>query len=205
MLYGVLRILFFVVIFILVIILTRSLKYNKKRNIIILTSIFSIVFCTLSYLFPIENIFINFKNPKEIFNYTNIGDLEDVVCGNKSCIIISSSKKYSYSYTFVLKSKKGYKIASSLKYEELINKTKNNNNLTLYKVKNTNDYYVFGYLTSKSKELEISDNRNSEFESIIIGEKSTSRNTYISYGFINNIEEKYSLLVDGEEFLIFNK
>ncbi len=202
MLYGVLRILFSILMFIVVIILTGALKYNKKKFIIILTSIFSIVLCTVSYLFPIENIFINFKTPEKVFKYSNVGEIEDVICGNDSCMIVSSTKEYSYAYTFVLKSSKGYKIGSSFSYEEIANRIKGSKNLTLFKVKDTKDYYVFGYFTADGKELNISDNIGSEFKSIIVGEKSSSRNTYITYAFIDDIKEEYYITIDDEELIL---
>ena len=115
MMYGFLRLAFFGIIFAVLsfLIVKKSKRVNKKR---ILTIIFilCLLLASVSFLFPAENLFFSFGTPESVFRYVQGGKVEDVVCGNASCMLIYRNTSDSAGGHFIaLRSTEGYKIPSS--------------------------------------------------------------------------------------------
>ena len=69
MLFTVIRVVLGLVISVFVVFKIRNSKIVRKKLITILTIILCMILLFVSAVFPIENLFINFKSPESVFNY----------------------------------------------------------------------------------------------------------------------------------------
>ncbi len=198
MLYGAIRIVLFAIVFTIFYILIKKSKIVKKKLFTILSLITCIIFYSISYLLPVENLFVNFKSAEEVFNYTCSGDIEDVVYGDNSCMIYYSTNKSSFSYDFVKKTTDGYKILNRFRTKRISYKFDTEGSFEIYNVLGTNDYYVFGTVDPKSTNIEVYDSSNIKIESDI---KRTKETSFI-YFYLRRFTGKCFLLVDGEKIFI---
>lgn len=204
MLFYIFRLVFGGLIFYISFLLIRRSKIiNKKRSIkISLLSI--IVICALSSLLTIENLFINFKSPEDVFNYSCSGKIEDIVYGNNSCMVVYSTGDNSYSYSIMPKSAKGYKISNLFSTKIILNKFDKDGDFKVYNVLKTNDYYVFGTTISKDNKINIVDSNDKEVRIIIEIMGNTETKTVLMYSFIENFTNEYFILINGEKITISN-
>lgn len=102
--------------------------------------------CSLSSLIPVENLFITFSTPQDVFNYSVIGDINTVVEGEKSALILYTNEG-AISRSIIPKSKTGWKIKIYSTNEEKFSKTWLDSGEKIYRMsvywcKHTNDYYI---------------------------------------------------------------
>jgi hypothetical protein len=204
MLYGILRILFFMIIYAIGIILITKSKNKKNKLYLALISIGFILCSAFSTLVPVENLFINFKSPESVFKYVGIGKIKNVNCGESSCMIIFTDKKnsYKYSYSTVLKTSKGYKIGTTLSYKNVYTKKAGSKYLEVYNVVNTDDYYVFGLFSSKEVETRLSDSKNTEFKNVILSKEDADYKTYITNAYVEDIDKDYYVTFESEKIYV---
>lgn len=200
MLYRIFRISFWGIIFVFVFFWLKKIKITRKKLAVILTLVSCMILCFVSGLFPVENIFVNFKSPEDVFRYTCSGKIEDVVYGDNSCMVYYSTGNSSYSYSFVLKSTNGYKIANYFATKKISHKFERNGSFDVYNVLGTDDYYIIGAVNSGESEIDIFDSNN---EKVKIDIKRV-KNTSFIYFFLKNFTNEYYLLINGEKISISN-
>lgn len=200
MLYGIIRIFLGVLIFGSIGLGIFKSKVRRKKAFSLIFAILSIITISISALFPVENLFITFDSPEEVFYYTCIGEVKDVIYGEQSCMIVYSTQNNTYSYAIIPKTEEGYKISSILSNMKLVKILKQGNSAEILSLKGTTDYYLWATFISENSDIIISDSINSSFKSIANTEKNI--NTFISYGFIDELDSNYRLFLDNEE--IFN-
>ena len=179
MLFGFIR--FFVVLFVLIFVFFVLRKTNIIKNKRIATLIYAacLIFGIILSVLPIENLFITFKTPQDVFWYKCVGEIEGIIQGEDSCIIFYSKGKSSYSHEIMLKSEKGYKLPSLL-FTNTVSKSHDENGIIeIYNVSNTNDYYILGVATSMDGEIYFDCENNEE------ARKNVKRvdNTYFYYSY----------------------
>ena len=91
MLFNLLRIVLWLIISSFVVLKIRKTKIVRKKLVSFLIVVLCLGLISVSGMFPIENLFINFKSPESVFNYTNSGKVNDVLYGKESCMAIYSN------------------------------------------------------------------------------------------------------------------
>ncbi len=187
---------FLIVIFIAVIIKKRN-KNNKKiwRKIISV----SIICFLISFYVPVENLFITFSTPEAAFKYGCTGEVRDMIDGKESTLILYSPKQKTRSQVVFSKTERGWKINPfSIPFKEKSGASQ----VSIYKSKNSIDYYVVVHtiiLDRKSVDnINIFDNKNTIFRCYI--KEYESYLSILNYACINNYDENYELIIDGEIF-----
>lgn len=196
--YGIVRIFVFILLFLGFFILYKRHKRVLKVKLIVISFVVAMIFCSLSFLAPIENLFITFSSPQNVFNYSVMGDINEVVEGRNSALILYTYKG-SESNSIIPKVKGGWKIGTSLTYEEVFSKTLQSDSekvfmISVYRCKHTNDYYVLVSDIFSKSIISISDNKNSMFQR----NKSPIDSSTSYYSYIDNIGQNYELTIDGE-------
>ncbi|WP_444643210.1 hypothetical protein ACRQU7_01535 [Caproiciproducens sp. R1] len=196
--YGIVRIFVFILLFLGFLVIYKKHKKILKKKLIVISFLVAMVLCTGSYFIPVENRFITFSSPQHVFNYSVLGDMNTVIEGKNSALIL-----YTYQggevHTVIPKIKNGWGIGTSLISEEVFSKTWQGDNqkicmISVYWCKHTDDYYVLVSDISSKDLINISDNRNSIFQK----NKSSidPSTTYCSY--VEGIGQNYELTIDGE-------
>lgn len=192
MLFILFRLIFFLLLLLVLLILIRKSKMAKKKLAIILSLILCALLGTTSYLFPLENIFISFYSPQEVYKYSSFGTVEDVIYGEDSCFILSTN-----SYSIIPKESTGYKIPSILSIKTVIDQMNAKGSFKIYNANNTNDFYIWGVTICKDKEVTVTDSNHSEIKILLTKNGDTNYYTVLIYGRIN-MSDDYALFINGE-------
>lgn len=179
-------------------------KVLKTRGIIV-SFLVAAVCCSLSSLLPVENLFITFSSPQTVFNYSVMGDINTVVEGEKSALILYTNEG-ARSRSIIPKSKTGWKIKIYSTNEETFSKTWLDSDEKIYRMsvywcKHTNDYYIIISKLFTDDPVNIVDNRNSLFQK----SKSSIDSSITYYAYVNDIDQNYKLTVDGKSIHIDTK
>lgn len=207
MLYSLFRLIIVLLIcFVICIVIKKSslfqkykLKYTKRYKLLIGIIILSIVsfLGTVLYMCPFENLFIDFSSPEDVFKYTTIGDIDRVMYGDKSCMIIYTNNNSKHTL-FVRKDVDGYKIVTYPQYSKEHLFSKNYCSTNIYTLTQTKDTYCVGHLMNNTDDINLSDSFDTEYCVLQI-----DKNVYYFYGYLKNYNENYSLYINSIE-TVFN-
>lgn len=114
MLFIIPRIVIWLVASVLVILRIRATNIVRKRLVGFLSVALCLIIVSASAVYPVENLFVDFKSPESVFNYTNFGEVNDIVYGKESCMVIYTDRNSSGGHYIIPRSEKGYKIPSFL-------------------------------------------------------------------------------------------
>ena len=199
MLYTLARIIFWGITLLIVLIIIKKAKKISKKKVII-TIISCIILCFISGLFPIENLFIDFQSPEDVFNYTSTGEIIDIIYGNDSCMIYYSTGPNSFSYLFVKKSENGYKISSNFSTKIVSKKFDQNGSFDVYNLSETNDYYIIGTINSEENTINIFNDKDEKVECEI----KRVEDTGFIYCYIKDYTDRYYIIINGNKSFISN-
>lgn len=197
MLYGMIRL---GIGFIIAIVLFVLIKYSKtidKRKCCIAAFIAVSITVSLLYLIPFENAFITFSSPEKAFHYTNSWDIDNIVSGTETSFVIASKDNVN-TYKIVPKTQKGWKISSALATKDMFRYFYNGISIHIYRYKNSSDYYIALFDTDGGQ-INITDNRGSDFISVIRNQSADIEPVYHYYACINNIDSEYVITLNGED------
>lgn len=189
-------------ILILLLILLCLFYFKKKfpkKNVIIVSSI-SLILCAILLFFPVENLFISFDTPKKAFNYCRTGEIKGVLYGDESSLIYYKTNSGTYSYVFVQRTDKGYKLPEIYNGEIIANRFDSKGKFEVRRVNKTNDYYVIGYTVLVNDSM-IKDSNNQLISNVIYSDTTGSK-TIIFYSYIDDFEDEYYLLINNEKIYI---
>lgn len=181
--YIMIRMILFSIIGVLTVILFSRKRPQYKKKIILYVCIAWMVASTVSYWMPVENIFIRFDTPEDVFRYTTIGTIVDVEKGENSAMIVYVTKDGEYSSAFSKKDGDKWKIVTSLG----LCYVKSDNGFFIFKVMKTDDCYLSGVVHGTGVFIE--DSEGSDFK--VIGKG-------FAYAFIGDIGDDYSFSYGSE-------
>jgi hypothetical protein len=203
--YDGIRLSIFTVIFLAVwLIISKSSRANKKRKTRI-AFIVCVIFALLSTLVPLENQLIAFHSAETAFKYNRKGDINAVIGGKRSAMILYSDTKTS-APTIYPRTERGYNLDVYPRFstENYSAKSKEKSdelyNIVIYHVKKTSDFYLMIWKSFSTNTIEISDNYSSEFICIEEGEKDGSK-YFQYYAYVENLSlNDYEILINGAKY-----
>lgn len=171
------------------VLLGKALKYNFNKILYVFTCIVSVVIFIVLSMIPMENAFVTFNSPKDSVIYTykeyDAVEISEIIYGKKSCMLLSEIND---APQFSKKSEKGWKVASVKfsRFDDCID----NCYISVYKIRNTNDYYIGITVYYKSSPF-ITDSNKTEFKSFESSELTRF------FGYVNNFDETYTINING--------
>ncbi|MBQ8789843.1 MAG: hypothetical protein IJZ51_00855 [Ruminiclostridium sp.] len=169
-------------------------KLLRKKSVAIITIVSIIAFTSLISIFPVENAFIRFDTPEQAFSYVETGKFDYVVEGESSSMVVYKKDSNTYSQIFLLKDEKGYMLNSFYGYTLTDRMLDGNYALDIFKVKNTDDYYITGVLVSDTSNVELkSDTRDVKYDI-----RYNENNNFFS-AYIKEYADDIYLVCDGEK------
>ena len=100
MLYGIIRVVFFIILVAISIILFQN-THNKK--LLLLCIFLTITIIMLVWFVPFENVVISFDSPQAVFEYAGYGEIIDMVDNTNSVALITKTQNNNFSTFFVKK------------------------------------------------------------------------------------------------------
>lgn len=193
MYYGLIRIIATVILFLLLILF---LKHFKKKFSTILGLLIVVTISLALWFYPVENLFLSFDTPRSLFKYAGHGEIVEIVDGEGSTALITKKGDNDYSTFFISKKDNKYKIAPFNASKMVSSKQYGSINITIYKVRNTDDYFVRIWGIT-DKEIELSDTLDTEF---IMHYENTANNKKMINALISiQYSDDYSCFIDGEK------
>lgn len=194
-----------ILIIIIIVLIVRKFKYSSRRFKFSLLAIYLVISMVSSL--PIENLFIDYSSPDDVFAYKCSGIIKDKVYGKNSCMIVYEEKANTYeSFIIVPGNNSSYKIPYNWTGDKVLKNIEAENVSAVYNVSKTNDYYLYGYCYfQKNNTFSISDNFQSDIKAIVTYNKDTSYYTYYYYAMINkksNNFDNYYLTINDKKFYL---
>ena len=179
----------FIVILTICIFLINTRMQPEKRIKAIIGSVLicSFVCFTVLWFIPFENSFLSFSTAQEAYSYYSNDDVEIMIEGSDTCLIVANNKKTRQILIFQ-KQEDGWKI-------------KNGSNVTISGINSSDNTFCYLIYDSSSKdryitisnivksELNISDSFGTEFFK-------DSQNNY--YAYFEKLPDDYVLTVNGK-------
>ena len=200
MFFLLIRIVLFLGISAFIIARIRAATIVRKTLFSVLTVVFCIVCFCISAMFPVENIFVDFKSPESVFSYASSGRIDEIIYGKDSCMILYSRGNNIGGHYIIPKINNNYKIPSYFSTEKISHKFDIDGLFNVYHVKETLDFYVFGtvHLQESDNEIEVFNGEDEKIESQII----RVGNTNFIYFYLYDFSDGYYLMINGEKVLI---
>lgn len=195
--YGIVRIIFFGVIFLICMLFMKKYEILKGKNIIV-TIIFMIIFCTISVLFPVENHFITFSTPEKAYGYMNFEEVKLVIEGKKSAFVLGEKDRADYVYLVIPKSETGWKLGRGIDTKLKEQKIEEGIVVSIYQYKNSDDYYVT-IVDMGDRKNEISDSCNSKFITLNYTNKELGSSYSSYYASVLKYSKNYWVSVNGKQ------
>ncbi len=202
MLFNLSRIMLWLIVSLFIFFKIRKTKIVHKKLISLLSVVLCLVIICFSAMYPIENLFINFKYPESVFNYANHGKIDDILYGKESCMVIYSDQNSSGGHYIIPKVKNWYKIPNYFITKKVSNKFDRNGSFDVYNVLGTQDYYIVGVVLSNFDEQNIIDKYNQPIKNIVIDMNDTETKTVILYSYLENYSDDYYFVINGTKITI---
>lgn len=188
--YSCVRITIFIIIFAICIFLINT-KIQQEKRIQAMIAAFlscSILCFTILWFIPFENSFLSFSTAQEAYSYYSNDDIEVMIEGQDTCLIVTKNKKSRQMLIFQ-KQEDEWKIRNGFNVTILgINSSDNSFCYLLYDSTSKDRYINISNITQS--ELDISDRFGTKFFK-------DSKNNY--YAYIENLTDDYLLNINGKE------
>lgn len=139
-------------------------KIKRKKLFVVSLLVACMVLLSLSEMFPVENLFMQFGTPQEVVEYTTKGNAKKVVYGQDSCMVIYSKGNATNNYYFVPKDGDGYKIPDRFAEKTVYKNLDTTGIIYVYNVRGTKDYYVSVFAYRKGTKLDILDMNGNQID-----------------------------------------
>lgn len=194
--YIILRIIITIILVLLLFLIFKGKLIYKKRVVSLLILVAFLSLGGLLYVFPVENFFINFSSPEDVVKYHSEFPVKDYIYNDNSCLVIGGDDGYE-SFKIIPKKDEKYKLPFFFEKEKITDCLFEYGLLEIYKLKNTDDYYLCGGL-SFVEEVNI---EASDGSALIV--KSSEKNdlgyrTIWIYGAVNYSDD-FFVMIDGEK------
>lgn len=179
-------------------------KAIHKRLLYIVFICISAVLFTASTFLPLENFFITFNSPEEVYKYYNFGktDIELVIEGN-NCDFVVDRKNDADNYLIVPKTADGWKIGVGSNAKIIAQNITDGIVIYVYQYKDTNDYFIT-VLDTKGGESKISDGYETNFYSLDNYDDVLNKTFVSYYAHIANFDPQYNIVINGEKINLQN-
>lgn len=195
MIFYILRIIILVLILVVLFMFFRKVAKCGTKSSVILGVIFSLVITTGISIFPVENIVIDFSSPESAFKYSCSGEIEEIIYGSDSCLVVYSDSQGTFKDCVFLKSGANYKLPTYFSLSKIAHVFTQNGLFNTYQVNGTSDYYVQGSApTAEGEEISVFNGAGSKINTNIF----RINHTGFVYFHLSSFQDDYYLMFSGK-------
>ena len=196
--YTFVRIIFWGIIFVVACLwIVKKSKIVKKKRVVIIAFVLCSFFASASSLIPIENLFLDFETPNGVFEYVRSGDVERVVVGSESTLLMYANEDRStHGYIIIPRIQGRYVIPSLFSVRRIFRRHDSDGLFSVYNVHGTRDYFIIGQMTTTNiTDVIDSNGKDVEIESIEL-----AGNVYLNLirSYVYDFGYDFYFLVNGE-------
>lgn len=151
----------------------------------------------LSLLLPLEHFLLTFPTAEEAFHCKYDKEIKMMVEGEESVLfVVHEPGKNEDDFIILSETERGWTVPHDLDRRPVSVRILNNGTITLFRYKDTQEYYLYAAVVGKPSDLY--DNRGTEFK-CIGGEPDPDSNQLYSYcAYLRGIDEDYILYTNGK-------
>lgn len=195
MTFYILRMILLILILAVIYFSVRSVVKCSTKKLMILGAVFSLVVTTGISIFPVENMMTDFSSPESAFKYFCAGEIEKIIYGNDSCLVVYSDGQGTLKDCVFLKSGAGYKLPSYFSDRKVAHTFTQNGIFNTYRVNGTGDYYIKGSAPKAAEEnIGVFDGEGNKINTNIIR---IDRTGFI-YFHLSEFKDDYYLVIEGK-------
>ena len=201
--FKIIRLLFSLAVIVAVVLIIKKSNGRKKwLTIIAGVLVFAIGSILMSEL-PPEKFLRTFSSPQEVFNYSQQGEIVKVIEGEKSAMVLYTDEGEK-GQCLIPKGENGWQLETLSTFKTVYFKRSENTKctITIFRVKETDDYYVNVNSNFLDNEIEVSDSRNSDFFCIKTPAPGTEMCAYTFYTYVPRIQDGYEIKINEEVFRV---
>lgn len=165
--------------------ITKRSKIQHKKRVFCFAVILYIVFLSLVSMFPLENLFINFKTLEQAFHYMETGKAYDVVYGDSSCMVAYTKSDSEYGYLIIPKHNDTYKLPRQFSSKEILYQVSQDGYFEIVQFEDSSDYYLYGSIVSEATQQKITGPDGKSFETYERPVPNTGRESVLLYGTLD--------------------
>ena len=201
--FKIIRLLFSLAVIVAVVLIIKKSNGRKKWLTIIAGVLVFAIGSILMSEFPPEKFLRTFSSPQEIFNYSQQGEIVKVIEGEKSAMVLYTDEGEK-GQCLIPKGENGWQLETLSTFKTVYFKRSENIKctITIFRVKETDDYYVNVNSNFLDNEIEVSDSRNSDFFCIKTPAPGTEMCAYTFYAYVPRIQDGYEIKINEEVFRI---
>ena len=190
-------ILFLAFSFVLFQLIQRS-KIKNKKSTTIITIIICLILLSLTAVFPVENLFIQFKSAESAFRYSSRGTIEYVIHGSDSCMVVYSDRSSTYNDSLLPMSEHGYQLPNYYGVKVISNEIFENGSFEVLQLAGSKNYYVRGVVILDNDNIQAVDCNGNKVFTIQTGDGRTT----LFYALADTYESGYWFTINGENVVI---
>lgn len=194
MIFYILRMILLILILVVLCMFFHKVAGRGTKTSVILGASFSIVITTAVSMFPIENLVTDFSSPESTFKYFCAGEIEEIIYGNDSCLVVYSDSQGMYKDCVFLKSGADYKLPSYFSRSRVAHVFTQNGLFNTYQINGTGDYYVQGSVHTAEGEIGVFNGNGSKIDADII----YIDHTGFIYFHLDSFQDDYYLILSGK-------
>ena len=195
MIFYILRMILLILILVVLCMFFYKVAGRGTKASVILGAIFSLAITTGISMFPVENIVIDFSSPESAFKYSCFGEIEEIIYGSDSCLVVYSDGNGTFKDCAFLKSGADYKLPSYFSRSRVAHVFTQNGLFNTYKVSGTSDYYVQGSVSTETAgNIGVFDGNGNNINTNVI----RIAHTGFIYFHLGSFKDDYYLVSDGE-------
>lgn len=185
--------------------LCKFFKKYKKWITLLLSCAISALAVYLLFLYPFENLFYQWDSPEELFHYLSWKNIEEVVYGEKSCMVVYQDSKSSHSQIIFPKLDGKYRIPSDSSSEHIATTFVEGGAVMVDQAKGTEDHYIVGNMSVDAGDSRsISDNKGSRFTTKTVDTGIGRYKMITFWAYIPQFDEDYAITTRGQEMKVIS-
>lgn len=200
MLFGIFRLVFCILIFVVCVFLIRRSHLAHKRRWSVAALIAAMILTTISGLIPIENALVTFSSPQAAYQYRNGGQIELVVEGAETDLVVGT-KGDGDVYEIIPKSNGGWKLGMGFNTKSIAQSRSDSIAIDVYQYKDSDDYYIT-VLDINGGPLVIADSQGTQFQCLERPNSALNTTFYTYFAYINGYDAQYRLTVNGKTIIV---
>lgn len=192
MIYIVVRLVVFVIIALVMFLINKKKKINRKTVIAVLVVV--AIVSEASVFLGLDNHLMSFSTPQKAYMYSHTGKAEIVADGAQSTFMVRNNGAESIEQYLIPKKGNRWRPSLGMNLFTVKEKREGNVSVSIYNCKGTDDYYaVVRYFSDTPKK--INDTHNSNFEKCIYIDFPDEK-YYLNYAYIGVFDADYQITVD---------
>ena len=180
-------------------IILHWLKKSNKRTWRLLLAIIVLVLTSFTFLLPLENMFVTFDSPKDVYEYVKLGKPNiKLIIENSETALVINEENGTYSYLIVPRTSMGWKLGVGADTKLVSSCLVDGIAVNIYQYKSTSNYYL-SVIDTDGSGGKISDSANSEFIPLNVDTISTDTEVQAYVAYISELTPQYCIWIDGKK------